>query len=480
MKKKNKWFSTLLLVLVITALSALPVYLSRSRKDVEKEASIRTAKAERQEIASTLSGTGTLISQDDLDVELPSGVEITEYLVSNGDIVKKGQELAKVDPVSVQEAISACQETIDYLEEQMFALEYHQSTRYIMVPDTGTVKAIYCKPGDKVADVMLEYGCLGVIEINGEEWKAQAFNGTVKFINATEGATVYHNNTFIWLDDIEETSEYDTLLEEHKKYVKIMEQLASMYENEAIFSPGDGIIDGITEDDEKTDRDAENKEILGKLSELEEQEKNTERPRPNFPAQSENGEFPEMPEGFSPDSMPQMPEGFSSDSMPQMPEGFSFGSGENEKTDQQPVPAESAAAVSDGMKIIRVTSAVYEGEKNTVISAKPVANGDYVEGEVRNGMVTIGGNTYFTDNDIVDMGSFAPQDGKKYLFIESSSDPDDPDEEGPKDLKYTAVYEMQDSGSGQDPQKKPGQNGDWGDMPDMGGKGSFMGGGMGG
>ena len=319
MKKKNQWLFPVLLVLIIAVTSALPVLLGKSGKETEKETSIRTAKAERKDIAATLSGTGTLVSQDPLDVEIPSGVEVTEYLVSNGDTVKKGQLLARVDPVSVQEAISACQETIDYLEDRMYALEYHQSTRYITVPETGTVKAIYCKPGDKVADVMLEYGCLGIIEINGEEWKAQAFNGTVKFINATEGSTVYHSHTFIMLDDLAETSEYDTLLAQHQKYESIMEQLAAMYRDEAIFSPGDGIVDGIAEEEDEADQDAETKELLDKLTELEEQGKKNDRRKPDFPNMTENGEFPQMPEGFSPDSMTEMPEGFRMDTAPQIP-----------------------------------------------------------------------------------------------------------------------------------------------------------------
>ena len=460
MKKKNQWLFPVLLVLIIAVTSALPVLLGKSGKETEKETSIRTAKAERKDITATLSGTGTLVSQDPLDVEIPSGVEVTEYLVSNGDTVKKGQLLARVDPVAVQEAISACQETIDYLEDRMYALEYHQSTRYIMVPETGTVKAIYCKPGDKVADVMLEYGCLGIIDINGEEWKAQAFNGTVKFINATEGSTVYHSHTFIMLDDLAETSEYDTLLAQHQKYESIMEQLAAMYREEAIFSPGDGIVDGIAEEEDEADQDAETKELLDKLTELEEQGKKNDRRKPDFPNMTENGEFPQMPEGFSPDSMP---EGFSMGSAPQIP---------GNTTAQQPVPAENAAALTEGKKILHVTSAVYEGRKNTVILAEPAANGDYVEGRIENDMVVINNKTYFVENDIVDMGKFVPQNGKTYLFIESCTESVEPleemSEEEPKDLKYTALYEMPSSGA---------ETGS-GEMPGMGGGEMITGAGM--
>ncbi|MDO5444681.1 MAG: HlyD family efflux transporter periplasmic adaptor subunit [Eubacteriales bacterium] len=376
MKKKKKWIFPVVCLLIAAFIIALPKIIQNSRDNKENKATIRTAVAGRKDIETTLSGTGTLTSEDSEDIEVPSGVDVTGYLVSNGELVVKGQPLVSVDRDSVQQAIKTCQATIDHLEEKMFALEYNEATRYIMVPATGTVKAIYCKKGDRVADVMLEHGCLGIIEIDGEEWKAQAFTGTVQFVNAQEGQQVLAHNTFIWLDDLSEMSEYDTLLAQHQDYEELMEDLFSMYETGAICAPCDGLIDGIDKEKVKKVQSVSDPELVDKLTELEESERKN-NPGSGFPFDFENmpagfgsGSFPEgfepgnMPEGFEPGNMPEnfSPENFSDSERPQPPAG------------EAPISAAPAASVSDGEKVLTVTSLTYTGEKQDTIPADKIAN----------------------------------------------------------------------------------------------------------
>lgn len=376
MKKKKKWVFPVVCLLIAAWIVALPKIIQYSRSEKENKASIRTAVAERKDIETTLSGTGTLTAEDSEDIEVPSGVDVTGYLVSNGDLVVKGQPLVSVDRDSVQQAIKTCQATINHLEEKMFALEYNEATRYIMVPATGTVKAIYCKKGDRVADVMLEHGCLGIIEIDGEEWKAQAFTGTVQFVNAVEGQQALAHNTFIWLDDLAEMSEYDTLLAQHQDYEDLMEDLFRMYSAGAICAPCDGLIDGIDKEKVKKVQPVSDPELVDRLTELEESERKDD-PSGGFPFDPND-----MPEGFSAGSFP---EGFEPGNLPvgieqgQMPEGFSPENSGGPARPQPPgggapVPAAPAADVSEREKILSVSSLTYSGEKYDMIPAEKIAD----------------------------------------------------------------------------------------------------------
>lgn len=431
MKRKKKWVFPVVCILIAAWIIALPKYIQYSRAKKEEKASILSSKAEVQDISTTLSGTGVLEAEESEEIEVPSGVDVTGYLVSNGDVVTKGQPLVSVDRNSVQQAIKTCQLTIDHLEEKMFALEYNQATRYIMVPATGKVKAIYCKKGDRVEDVMLEHGCLGIIEIDGEEWKAQAFTGTVQFVNAQEGQQVLAHNTFIWLDDLAEMSEYDTLLVQHQDYEDLMEKLFKMYADGAICAPCSGLIEGIDREKVKKVQSVVDEGLVDRLTELEEEER-IANPGSGFPFDADA-----FPEGFSLDSLPEgfvpgdPPEGFEPG---QMPDGFTpenLGNAERpQRPENEPVAADPASAITDGKKLLTVTSLTYTGDKLDRIVAEPVdfpgpGGGDLPGGTTVNLEAELeDGAWHFKldeDNDVTDKVNFggsvvATQVGDQYFI----------------------------------------------------------------
>ena len=164
-KIRNIVFAVLALLL-IAALVALPFLLEKQQQKTST-ASILSAKAETGDIRKTLSGTGTLTDQDAEDVEVPQGVKVTEYLVKNGQFVKQGDPVATVDKVSVMETISSVRETMRELETEMESVRSASSYTYLSAPASGRVKAVYAEAGDKVQDVILRYGSLAVLSLDG-------------------------------------------------------------------------------------------------------------------------------------------------------------------------------------------------------------------------------------------------------------------------------------------------------------------------
>ena len=166
-KKKNwtkiiPWF---LLLALTAALIILPISV-RNRKEQPTYEYV-SARAELRDISSSLSGGGTVSAQDSQDVSLPDGVEITQYLVSNGERVKAGQPVAEVDSLTVLAAIARVRKSMDKLEKDLNELSRSESGKSIKSVADGRVKAVYASSGDDVRSVIIEHGCLGIVSLDG-------------------------------------------------------------------------------------------------------------------------------------------------------------------------------------------------------------------------------------------------------------------------------------------------------------------------
>ena len=114
------------------------------------EASVLTARAETGEIENTLAGGGTLTAEKAVEVTVPSSVEITEFLVKNGDRVEEGQALARVDRVTLLGAISDVQKSLEDVAFQMLTNANTYSVAKLTTQVNGRVKAVYAGIGDDV------------------------------------------------------------------------------------------------------------------------------------------------------------------------------------------------------------------------------------------------------------------------------------------------------------------------------------------
>jgi len=171
MEQKRKRRRNIILAVIVLALAAgmaaLPAMLRSARPEVEDKASILTAEVERGDVRTTISGGGTLTNQQGAAVTVPKGVEVTEYLVSNGQWVEAGEPLAAVDKVTVMQTIATVQKNLDHLATQLRKNPGSVSTDAIFAPVGGRVKAVYAQKGDSAADVMERCGALAVVSLDG-------------------------------------------------------------------------------------------------------------------------------------------------------------------------------------------------------------------------------------------------------------------------------------------------------------------------
>ena len=166
-RKRNNFIILLLLLVLAAGMAAVPKLMRRETVETGDTSSILSAKVKRGSIRTTITGGGTLTDGEGTVISAPHGVEITEFLVNNGDMVEAGQPIAAVDMLSVQTTLQTLQKNLDYIARQMKLNPRRVGSSYIKAVNAGRVKAVYAKAEDQVTEVISRYGALAVVSLDG-------------------------------------------------------------------------------------------------------------------------------------------------------------------------------------------------------------------------------------------------------------------------------------------------------------------------
>lgn len=168
-KKKNvrRYILWGVLAVVVAGLAMLPALARQQDAQDGPVASVLEATVKEGSVQATVRGGGTLEAGDGEDIELPPDVKITEFLVKNGQEVKKGDPVAKIDKVSALTAVTEIRTSMAAVEKQMETYSDEKSASTVTAPAGGRVKAIYAGPGDSVTQVLVEHGGLALLSLDG-------------------------------------------------------------------------------------------------------------------------------------------------------------------------------------------------------------------------------------------------------------------------------------------------------------------------
>ena len=165
--QRKKYILWICMALVVALLAALPLMATPEEEAEGPQASILTGTVQPGNIQTVIRGGGNLEAKDQESIQLPEGVKITEFLVTNGDLVTEGTPLAAVDRVTLMEAIVQVQETLEYLQKQMLNTKDDTVSSYIRASAGGRIKKLYGQPGENVREVMLRDGALALLSLDG-------------------------------------------------------------------------------------------------------------------------------------------------------------------------------------------------------------------------------------------------------------------------------------------------------------------------
>lgn len=168
-KKKNvrRYILWGVLAVVVAGLAMLPALARQQDAQDGPVASVLEATVKEGSVQAIVRGGGTLEAGDGEDIELPAEVKITEFLVKNGQEVKKGDPVAKIDKVSALTAVTEIRTSMAAVEKQMETYSDEKSASTVTAPAGGRVKAIYANPGDSVSAVLVEHGGLALLSLDG-------------------------------------------------------------------------------------------------------------------------------------------------------------------------------------------------------------------------------------------------------------------------------------------------------------------------
>ena len=162
---------TVIITAMILAVLFVVVMVLRQRVDERAAAgnqeNIRTAQVTTGSIRTTVSGSGTLVSEGLEDVKLPAGVEIDETLVEEGDMVHKGDILATVKIPSVRAALADTQDKLDEVDTRLKNAGSDKVSTQISARVAGRIKGVFAEKDEDVATVMYDHGCLALLSLDG-------------------------------------------------------------------------------------------------------------------------------------------------------------------------------------------------------------------------------------------------------------------------------------------------------------------------
>ncbi len=183
------------IVAVVILLAVMPLIAKQDKEEDGPVASILSDTVKSGSINTELIGGGILSEEDADSITVPAAVKLKSFLVNNGDFVTEGAAIAAVDRVSVMNAISQVQKTLEYLSEQIAKAGEEDSDETVTALAGGTVKILYAEKGESVQSIMLEHGALAVLSLDGLmavdfETESQLSPGTEVKVTLSGGETV--------------------------------------------------------------------------------------------------------------------------------------------------------------------------------------------------------------------------------------------------------------------------------------------------
>ena len=159
------WVTALCLVAAAALLiSSLP---SGVVSGTSVQSRVLTAQPENKAISTALLGAGTLTPPEGEDLEIPQTLELEARYAENGDRVRAGDPIVKVDKVAVHAAIAELQELMEDLDAAIAKVTNDSPSTSVKATASGRVKKIYAQKDRAVADTVYDTGALVLLSLDG-------------------------------------------------------------------------------------------------------------------------------------------------------------------------------------------------------------------------------------------------------------------------------------------------------------------------
>lgn len=136
-KKKVKWF----VILGIVALIAI-ICIAKATKSSQKELVIRTHVVSEYTVENTVTATGTIEPVETVDVGTQVSGKVEKIYVDFNDVVKKGQLMAELDKLTLNQNVSRAKASLTSAESQLnYAKLSYERTKQLYESNAATLAA---------------------------------------------------------------------------------------------------------------------------------------------------------------------------------------------------------------------------------------------------------------------------------------------------------------------------------------------------
>jgi len=164
--KRKKKPTLLIIIIAIIVLIAIAVFRPLGARNAAING-YEVIEVTRQDMQTTVRGSGVVESNNKLDVYAPMTIAIEEVYVENGDEVTFGTPIAKIDKDMYLDAEKAIEDSILQIDDSIKGMYNTAGDTYIYSPVKGIVKEINTAPDDSIEVSMNKYGVLIVISADG-------------------------------------------------------------------------------------------------------------------------------------------------------------------------------------------------------------------------------------------------------------------------------------------------------------------------
>lgn len=196
-KKSKKKRIILIVILIIVAIVVLLAVRSIKVASEMLQQGYTVVEVERQDMQTTVRGSGVIESQNKVEIYAPANFIIAEVFVENGDLVNIGDPIARIDADSYLDTENAIQDSITQIDQNISSMYSTAGDKAIYSTLKGTVKKVYAESNNYVEALVNEHGSLIVISADN--------NMRVEL--AVEDASIYKAGELVLVNIDEEAVE---------------------------------------------------------------------------------------------------------------------------------------------------------------------------------------------------------------------------------------------------------------------------------
>lgn len=159
-EKRNK--SLIIIIVIVVVLGTIGVLsVRKSASSIIDDYDV--VEVTRQDMKTTVRGSGVVESRNKLDVYSPANIIISQVYVENGDEISIGDAIAKIDKDAYLDAEKAITDSISQIDTSINSMYSSKGSTSIYSSVKGTVKLVYIAQEDMVEAVMNKNDSLIVI-----------------------------------------------------------------------------------------------------------------------------------------------------------------------------------------------------------------------------------------------------------------------------------------------------------------------------